>query len=575
MTTDRSTQVRSSRLGQALAVVVLCGLLVSIADAASPLPGPASPNRIKQRFQPSAVPKAAPEIIIPGPQAPMPPAKALKTDFILRAVILDNSTVYKPADLTPLTTNLIGKKISLAQVFVLRDALTAKYRRDGYILSQVIVPPQKIVDGVIHMQAVEGYVAKVRIIGDTHDSRGLIAAIAARIKAARPLTAKVLERYVLLIRDLPGTSVRTVLRPAKGLAGAADLDLIVTHRTVTGYASIDNHGSKAIGPLEGQIGFNLNSLFGHDGQTALQLVTVNPPKELQYAAFRHEEILSPEGTRLNLAATYSHSKPGGALIDLNPLGNSLSLRVGVDYPVIRSLARTLRIGAAFTSLDSRVSLLGSEYSNDRVRYLSLNASYDVADTLLGDSRPANTLIRAELSQGLDILGATRPGSPDLSRAKGHSNFTLFHAELTRIQTVAGRFGLALAAEGQVAVTPLLAAQQFGLGGSRFGRGYEPSEIIGDDGLAGSIEARYDLPVETEILSRPQFYVFYDIGKVWNISPAAGQAKAQSLASAGAGLRFALFRHVSADIELAKPLTRNIASRGNRNIRPLFSLIASF
>lgn len=273
--------------------------------------------------------------------------------------------------------------------------------------------------------------------------------------------------------------------------------------------------------------------------------------------------------------TYSHSKPGGALIDLAPLGNSLSLRVGVDYPVIRSLARTLRIGVAFTVLHNRVDLLGSEYSNDKVRYLSLNASYDVADTLLGDSRPASTLIRAELSQGLDILGATRPGSPDLSRAKGHSNFTLLHAELTRIQTVAGRFGLALAAEGQVAVTPLLAAQQLGLGGNRFGRGYEPSELTGDDGVAGSIEARYDLAVQTKVFSRPQFYVFYNIGKVWSISPAAGQAKAQSLASAGVGLRFALFRRVSADIELAKPLTRDIASRGNRNLRPLFSLIAGF
>ena len=569
-------RVSRLRLARVLTGLALCGLSVPAARATSRLPGPANPNRIQQRFTPLRLPKAAPEIVVPGPSKPMPPATARKIHFVLAAVKVTGSTVYKPADLAPLYHTLIGKRVSLAQVFALRDALTAKYRRDGYILSQVIVPPQKIARGVVHLRAVEGYVAKIHIIGDTHDSRGLIAAMAARIRAVRPLTASALERYVLLIRDLPGvSSVQTVLRPAKKRPGATDLDILIRRKTTSGYAAVDSHGSRAIGPLEGQIGLNLNSPFGRDSRTTLQLATVAPLRELQYASLRHREILSPGGTRLDLAVTYSHSKPGGALIDLAPLGNSLSLRVGIDYPVIRSLARTLRIGAAFTVLNNRVDLLGSEYSNDKVRYLSLNASYDVADTLLGDSRPASTLIRARLSQGLDLLGATRPGSPDLSRASGHSNFTLVHVELTRIQTVAGRFGLALAAEGQVAATPLLSAQQLGLGGNRFGRGYEPSELIGDDGVAGSIEARYDLPVKTEVLSRSQFYVFYDIGKVWNIRPAAGQARAQSLASAGVGLRFALFRRVSADIDLAKPLTRNIASRGNRNIRALFSLAAVF
>lgn len=543
--------------------------------SAQSLPGPASPDRIEQRFQPPPVPKATPEITIPGPDAPMPPAEALKIDFILNAVILDGSTVYKPADLTPLTADLIGKKVSLAQVFALRDALTAKYRRDGYILSQIIVPPQKVPDGVVHMQAVEGYVSNVSIQGDPHDSRSLISDMAERIKAARPLTAKVLERYVLLMQDLPGLSVRTVLHPAGNVPGAADLDLVVTHRTVSGHASVDNRGSKAIGPLQGQVGINLNSLFGRNDRTALQLATVSPVDELQYASLQHDEILTPEGTRLSLSATYSHSKPRGALVNLNPLGKSLSLRAGVDYPVIRSLARTLRVGAALAALNNRVDLLDTKFSDDKVRYLSLTASYDVADTLLGDSRPASTLINAELSQGLDILGATRTGSTNLSVANGHSDFTRLYADLTRSQRIAGPFGLGLAAAAQVAAEPLLSAQRFGLGGSRIGRGYEPSEILGDNGLAGSIEARYNLPTGNTIFTNLQLYVFYDIGKVWNIDPAAGQPKSQSLASAGPGVRFDLSRQVSANLELAEPLTRDIASRGNRHTRLLFSVLSRF
>lgn len=562
------------RLGQAAGVVMLFGLFISAANAQS-LPGPANPGRIEQRFQPPSVPKAAPEITIPGPEAPPPPEEALNITFTLHAVVLDNSTVYKPADLAPLTANLIGKKVSLVQIFGLRDAITAKYRRDGYILSQVIVPAQKAVDGVVHLQAVEGYVANVSVQGDAHDSRGLINAMAEYIKAARPLSAKVLERYVLLMQDIPGISVRTILRPAANAPGAADLDLVVAHRAVTGYASIDDRGSKAIGPLQAQAGIDFNSLFGRDDLTSLQVATVSPTKELQYVSLQHNEILTAEGTRLNLSATHSHSEPGGALVNLDPLGNSLTLRAGIDYPVIRSPSRTLRIGGAFTSLDNSVDLLGAQSSNDKVRYLSLTATYDVADTLLGDSRPASTLINAELSRGLDILGATRTGSPNLSRANGHSDFTRLYADLTRNQTISGPFGLGFAAAAQVASVPLLSAEQFGLGGSRFGRGYEPSELTGDNGLAGSIEARYNLPVGNTSFINPQLYFFYDIGEVWNIDPAVGQPKSQSLASFGPGLRFDLAHQLSLEFELAKPLTRDIASRGNRHVRLLFSILARF
>ncbi len=564
----------SRQVARALTIVALFGVFVSVVNAQS-IPGPASPGRIEERFQPQPVPKATPEITIPGPEAPPAPAEALKIEFVLNAVVLDGSTVYRTADLAPLYRDLIGKKISLAQVFTLRDVLTGKYRRDGYILSQVIVPPQKVPDGVVHLQAVEGYVANVSIQGDAHDSRGLIADMAERIKAARPLTAAVLERYVLLMQDVPGLSVRTVLRPAQNVPGAADLDLVVTHKAITGYASIDDRGSKAIGPLQAQAGINFNSLFGRDDRTGFQLATVSPTRELQYAALQHDEVLTPEGTRLNLAATYSRSRPQGALVDLNPLGNSLSFRAGIDYPVIRSPARTLRVGGAFTTLNSSVDLLDTRFSDDKVRYLSLTASYDAADTLFGDSRPASTLVNAELSQGLDILGATRTGSTNLSVANGHSDFTRLTIDLTRNQSIAGRFGLGFAAAAQLAGGSLLSAQRFGLGGTRIGRGYEPSEILGDNGLAGSIEARYNLRTGNTVFLNPQLYVFYDVGKVWNIDPAAGQPKSQSLASAGPGVRFDLSHQVSVDIELAEPLTRDIASRANRHPRLLFSVVSRF
>jgi hemolysin activation/secretion protein len=260
---------------------------------------------------------------------------------------------------------------------------------------------------------------------------------------------------------------------------------------------------------------------------------------------------------------------------LDAIGHTLTLHGTLDAPLLRSRSENFHISLGFTYLNSRTDLLGTPFSNDRLRYLTARAAYDFSDTLLGDGYPASTIISAELSQGFDILDANKTGSANLSRAGGHSDFTLVYGEATRIQSLFGNTSLALSIAGQHAASPLLTSVQFGLGGSRFGRGYEPSELTGDDGVAGSIEGRYDLPSIAEFLGHPQLYAFYDVGQIWNQEAPLGTPPRESLASVGGGVRFTLLGHFDLDLGLAKPLTRAIASRGNKDIRPLFSISTRF
>ncbi len=81
-----------------------------------------------------------------GQEVP-PPEEAEHTKFVLSGIVVEGSTVYRQADFLPLYKSLLGKEVSLSVIRRVARDITALYLRDGYILSQAIVPPQTIRNG--------------------------------------------------------------------------------------------------------------------------------------------------------------------------------------------------------------------------------------------------------------------------------------------------------------------------------------------------------------------------------------------------------------------------------------------
>jgi hemolysin activation/secretion protein len=204
--------------------------------------------------------------------------------------------------------------------------------------------------------------------------------------------------------------------------------------------------------------------------------------------------------------------------------------------------------------------------------LRVGGNYERADAWRGVNTASLTV-----SQGFDVFGATKSGSPNLSRARGVSDFTKANADVSRTQPLWDAFSGYVLVSGQKSAHSLLSAEQFGIGGSAIGSAYDPSEIVGDDGLAGRIELRWDAPPPGIGDVSYQVYGFWDGGEVWTRTPSAGQPSQQSLASAGIGLRIALTQWLYGTAEIAKPLTRPIATRGESGNDPrfFFSLTARF
>jgi hemolysin activation/secretion protein len=566
-------------VGATSRAVMMAGALTAataaVAQVQPPqIPGSADPGRLQERFQTPPAPRAAPPDLSIETERPAPPDQAEKIRFILTELTVSGVTVYDEATLRSFWRDDVGHEVTLAEIYHIADALTARYRNDGYILSQVVVPAQRIRDGVVALRAVEGYVDHVIVEGDV-DRAALIRSYADPVTRARPVRAGDLERALLLMQDLPGVTVRSVLRPSTTAPSAADLVIYLEQTPVDGFLTLDNRGSRYIGPFQLSTGARLNSVLGLQDQATVRLInTPDVFHELRAYDIGESIPLGENGMVLSALWSQAFARPGFTLYQFDVRSRADTFTLSLTQPVIRSRAENLSLVGSVGTSDTKTTLLGgaSLLSLDRVRPLRLGINYDRADRFDGVS-----LAVFRISRGLPVLDATPADSTSLSRPGGRSEFTKLNADLSRRQTLDPAWALLVAVSGQYSFDRLLAVEEFGLGGAQFLRAYDPSELTGRDGIAGKLEAQYGgLPDFWRFVGN-QLYGYYESGEVWNRDPTSLIGRVQSASDVGLGLRFSFDPAVSGSFEVAKPLTRGVATLDGHGYDPrvFFALVARF
>ena len=563
------------RIHTAVALVLLgaCGAMPAMAQ----VPGSVAPGRVEQPFRPpSAPPPAGGAPVVPPGLAPSEaPAGAAQAHFVLQKLVIEGATVFPAADLSPLFQPLIGHDVTLQRIYDVAAAITAKYGSNGYILAQAVLPAQRIANGVVQVQVVEGFVDKVSFKNETGAplDDDLLQAYAAKISASRPLQAAILERYLLLMNDLPGVTARSYMQPSPSTPGAAEMVVVVERKIVDGLARIDNRGSRFLGPYEGLLEGNLNDVLGRDERTGVRFVNTVPLRDLHYAEIYHDEPIGTEGTKATLDFFWTNANPGEFLTGLRDTDYSGSAQL--THPFIRSRAQNFIGLARFEASNLQANLNGIPISNDHLRILRAQLSWDGIDAFWNTAASTAAI---EYSQGLPILGDTTA----LSRPGASTTFAKFTGQVSRTQSLGdrftlfgGQFSLYAAAAGQVSRQVLPSSEEFGFGGPDFGRGYDPSEIVGDMGMAGKVELRWGQEVGNAWLRDCQLYGFYDAGVVWSNITVPGSSNQQSATSTGAGGRIDLQYGISGYVEVGVPLTHVVVAEGNKKPRVFFGVSKRF
>lgn len=116
--------------------------------------------------------------------------------------------------------------------------------------------------------------------------------------------------------------------------------------------------------------------------------------------------------------------------------------------------------------------------------------------------------------------------------------------------------------GQFSSDNLPDDEEISFGGARWGRAYDYGEIDGDSGAAGQLELRFTRE-KLDLADSLQAYAFSDYATTWIRD---GEGEADTLSSAGLGLRAAFGGGYRAGVEAAVPLNRTPSGHENRHPR---------
>jgi hemolysin activation/secretion protein len=543
--------------------------VATTASAQVVIPPGLEPGQIQRGLHELRLPERSSLQVLPPTPEQVAPANAADLKFVLHGVRIEGVTVYEPSELTKAFT--LGQEISVAQVFKIANELTARYRRDGYVLSQVLVPAQDVTAGQVKLLAVEGYVDAIQLRGNVAAGDKLLARYGAALKDTRPLTSAALERYLLLINDLARVRGRGTLVPSAHTQGAADLIVDVARDYTTVAFASNNRSSRSLGTKRANIDFGSYGLIGEWDHVGVHAGSSLDDK-LNYVGLDYGSAIGAHGLQWDLSATGVRARPGRAAnletADLET--QSIATQLEVRAPLLRSRAQNLYLRAALTSFDGQSEFASADLSNDKIRAVHLGATFDLAD----GARGINT-IDLEVAQGLDALGARKEGTATspLSRAGGRTDFTKATLYLARLQSLGSAWGgswsALTAVSAQHAFTTLLAPELFAFGGDTFGRGYDASELAGDSGEAFKFELRYAGVMPEFGLTGYSVYGFYDVGRVRRLEP-VNETSSEHASAAGLGLRMTGQRWQGL-VEYAIPLDHDVAAEGNRDARFFFGV----
>ena len=445
------------------------------------------------------------------------------TPIMVKSVRFVGVTLLPKSVLDKVAAEVTGQSVTLGDLQILTLQLTAKYQEAGYPLSRAFLPAQKMTDGVVTIEVVEGKLSGVKLSNQSRVSDAVVNAYLNPLVQSNANS----ERALLLLKDLSGTDYVGYRLAAGANKGESVLGVnLGAAPLVDGSLSEDNYGSPSTGRYRTRATVSFNSPFGRGEQVSIQGMS-----SFQGVDYGHLGIQLPIGhDGLSLRAGLSHTEYelGASYKNLDATGRSNSADVGLRYPLIRSDKRNVYLfgGAEYRDLRDTIGVTSTQ-TDKSMTLGNIGVSASLQDALFGGGVNNVSLTYTNGRLSIDSPSAL---AIDALSAQTNGTFNKLSLSLSRQQYITSKLSFNASLSGQWADRNLDSSEKLSLGGADSVAAYTSNDASGDKGWVGRAELRYAVHPNVTLSA------FYDVGNVWvNAKPYMSGSNQVRLHGGGLGL----------------------------------------
>jgi hemolysin activation/secretion protein len=464
------------------------------------IPQSAEPGVIEKSFRESR-PEYQRPTIDEKPEITIKDSRTLKDPgagpaFFVKRIEVKGSTLINKKTLADIVDLDGGMEATLGILTLIANEITALYAKEGYLLAKAFIPQQKIQDGVIKIQVVEGRVGKIKVKGiKRYNSKEILR----RMKVVRKepvLKEQTLERTLLELNDLMGVKVQSTLKAGE-LPGTSDMVLEVTEsRPWKVSYDMDNFGSRFTGRTRFGMNGARGNLFLLGDQLSGRWVRSNFGQDTFSPSYVFP--LNYIGTKARLAYTFSEYELKKSLKNNAGGGNSHLFTMEVSHPLERSRTSQTKVRGGFDFKSFEGEQSGNNTTKDNLQELFFGIGGNKADSLKGQS-----FYDLKMSVGLKEGDS---GRGLISRTGGQGDVFTTNINLTRFQSLPYFNSYVIAKfSGQANTQRALSSGQMSIGGMGTVRGFPIGEYAGDMGYVFSGEYVIPFPWNTSSLKNYPFF----------------------------------------------------------------------
>jgi len=524
-------------------IVCICG------TALAQVPGQ---KEAEQEKRDSAAVKELSNTPVP-PVKPASPAAAVADGprVLVRSILFSGQSVFNEKQLNGIIAADLNRQLSLADLKLLAARVAAYYHDQGYFLAQVLIPQQDIKnkDGAVKFLVFEGKLGQINIVGNKRCGEQYIRRAMSAVQPGKPIRRQDIERALRVLNESSGIKVSSVLRAGKD-TGTTDVTIEVTEQNeMQSTLEINNFDLKSTDRYRLMPKLLFPNLSGRGDALDLSVNVTPETGYTNYGQISHVMPLGSRGLQLKTFASGGRFEVAREFAVLDIKGDNMAWGIGLAYPHLLTAAASKGYEAWLESRDSEQSMLGITTSKDQIRKLRLAYNVDTRDGL------GRTFYSFGVHQGLgESLGGMPSESTLSSRsfARADNDFTKVTSDLTRVQRVNSHLYLIGRLSGQYSFLPLVAGEQWSIGGANSVRGHVQSTYLGDDGFTANLEGRLSLSPD----NRYQLAMFVDHGQIHIKKPLLGQENTQSLSGMGLGIRASVLDSLDLRLDWGVPLGQN-------------------